>query len=60
MKGVGPALEKKLKAAGVTSFSQIVNMSADEISALEEELNLSGRFERDGWIEQAKTFAAEG
>ncbi|MFD2739205.1 50S ribosomal protein L21 [Sulfitobacter aestuarii] len=54
LSGVGPALEKKLHAAGVTSFEQIAGWSQDEIDAMNEKLSFKGRIEREGWVEQAK------
>ena len=57
MSGVGPALEKKLHAAGVTSFEQIANWTADDIAEMDEKLSFKGRIERDGWVEQAKELA---
>jgi large subunit ribosomal protein L21 len=51
--GVGPVLVKKLVEAGVTSFAQIAAWSAEDITAIDEKLNLKGRVERDGWIAQA-------
>ena len=56
--GVGPALEKKLLAAGVTSFAQIAAWGPEEIAEFDEKLSLKGRIERDGWVDQAKTLAA--
>ncbi|WP_299962413.1 helix-hairpin-helix domain-containing protein [uncultured Roseobacter sp.] len=58
--GVGPALEKKLHAAGIFRFEQIANMSADDVERIEEQLSFKGRMERDDWIGQAKTLAAGG
>jgi large subunit ribosomal protein L21 len=52
--GVGPALEKKLNAAGVTRFEQIANWTEEDIERLDEELNIKGRVERDDWVGQAK------
>jgi NADH-quinone oxidoreductase subunit E len=60
LKGVGPALEKKLHAAGVTSFAQIAGWTADEIAAFDEKLNFKGRIAREGWVEQARILAAGG
>lgn len=57
LSGVGPALEKKLLAAGVTSFAQIAEWSADDVAAIDEQLSFKGRIEREGWIEQAKELA---
>ncbi len=56
--GVGPALKKKLEAAGVTSLKQIAAMSAAEMEVLDNELKLGGRTEREEWIEQAKELLA--
>lgn len=56
--GLGPAMEKKLNAAGITSYAQMAALSAEDIARVEEETGLKGRFERDNWIEQAKTLAA--
>lgn len=58
LKGVGPALEKKLHAAGVTSFAQIAAWGADDITEMDDKLSFKGRIERDGWVEQAKTLAS--
>ena len=55
--GVGPALEKKLHAAGITAFSQIADWSEADIAKIDEELDLKGRIERDGWVKQAKAMA---
>lgn len=55
--GVGPALEKKLHAAGVTSFAQIAAWTPADVAAFDEKLNFKGRIEREGWIEQAKELA---
>lgn len=58
LSGVGPALEKKLHEAGVTSFAQIAAWGADDIAAFDEKLNFKGRIEREGWVEQAKAMIA--
>ncbi len=59
LSGVGPALEKKLHEAGVTSFEQIANWKKADIEAMDEKLAFKGRIEREGWVEQAKKLAAE-
>ncbi len=59
LSGVGPALEKKLHEAGVTSFAQIAAWGPEEIAEMDEKLSFKGRIERDGWVEQATTLAAE-
>jgi large subunit ribosomal protein L21 len=57
LSGVGPALEKKLHAAGVITFAQIADWTADDVAAMDEKLSFKGRIEREGWIEQAKELA---
>lgn len=57
LSGVGPALEKKLHAAGVTSFAQIAAWTDADVAAMDEKLSLKGRIEREGWIAQAKELA---
>ena len=57
LSGVGPALEKKLHAAGVTTFAQIAAWTEADVAAFDEKLNFKGRIEREGWIEQAKALA---
>ncbi len=57
LSGVGPALEKKLNAAGVTTFAQIAAWGEAEIAEFDEKLSFKGRIEREGWVEQAKTLA---
>ena len=59
LSGVGPALEKKLHEAGVTTFAQIASWTADDIAEFDEKLSFKGRIEREGWVEQATTLAAE-
>ncbi len=54
LSGVGPALEKKLHANGVTTFAQIAAWGPAEIADFDEKLSFKGRIEREGWVEQAK------
>ena len=57
LSGVGPALEKKLHAAGVTSLAQIAAWTDADVAEMDEKLSFKGRIEREGWIEQAKELA---
>jgi large subunit ribosomal protein L21 len=57
LSGVGPALEKKLLAAGVTTFAQIAAWTEADIAEFDEKLSFKGRIEREGWVEQAKKLA---
>ena len=54
LSGVGPALEKKLHAAGVKSFEQIAAWSAEDAEAINEKISSKGRVEKEGWVDQAK------
>jgi len=55
--GVGPVLEKKLNALGITQYAQVAAFSAEDIERVDAVLNFKGRIERENWIEQAKTLA---
>jgi len=57
LSGVGPALEKKLHEAGVTTFAQIAGWSDADIAEMDEKLSFKGRIEREGWVEQARKLA---
>lgn len=59
LNGVGPAIEKKLNELGVTTFAQVAEWGAAEIADFDDKLSFKGRIERDGWVDQAKTLAAE-
>lgn len=57
LSGVGPALEKKLLAAGITTFAQVAAWTDADVADMDEQLSFKGRIEREGWIEQAKELA---
>lgn len=54
IKGIGKALAAKLEPFGITTFAAIAALSDDQVSQLDEALNLKGAITRDKWIEQAK------
>ncbi|MBN9335727.1 NADH-quinone oxidoreductase subunit NuoE [Devosia sp.] len=58
--GVGPVLEGKLNAIGITKWSQVATMTPDQIAALESSLNFKGRVARDNWLQQADVLARGG
>ncbi len=58
LKGVGPALEKKLHAEGVTTFAQVAAWGPADITDMDDKLSFKGRIDRDGWVEQAKALAS--
>ncbi|WP_341864333.1 50S ribosomal protein L21 [Gymnodinialimonas sp. 57CJ19] len=57
--GVGPKLEGLLHENGVFHFDQIKDWGPAEIAYMDDKLSFKGRIERDNWIEQATTLAAE-
>ena len=59
LSGVGPKLETKLHENGVYTFAQVAEWGPAEIAWMDEKLSFKGRIEREGWVDQAKTLAAE-
>ena len=57
LSGVGPALLKKLNAAGISTFAQIAAWTEADVAEFDEKLSFKGRIEREGWIAQAKELA---
>jgi large subunit ribosomal protein L21 len=56
--GVGPAIEKKLRAAGIESWNDIAAWDDAAIAKWDEELKLGGRATKEEWVEQAKELLA--
>ncbi len=57
LKGVGPALEKKLNQNGIFHYWQIAALRKVQIQALESDLGYPGRVTRDAWKAQARVLA---
>lgn len=55
--GIGPKIERLLNDLGVYHFHQIAQWTEGQKAYLDEQLALSGRIERDGWVRQAKELA---
>ena len=55
--GIGPALERKLNALGVTRYDQIAAFSDEDVEKVDTAINYKGRVGRDDWVGQAKTLA---
>lgn len=58
--GVGPAMEARLNALGITTWGQVASLSADDIAKVDSVLNFKGRIDRDQWIKQAEALARGG
>ncbi|MGB1035270.1 MAG: 50S ribosomal protein L21, partial [Primorskyibacter sp.] len=52
------ALEKKLHAAGVTTFAQVAAWGEEDVAKFDEVLSFKGRIEREGWVAQAQAIVA--
>jgi large subunit ribosomal protein L22 len=52
LSGVGPALEKKLIAEGITSIEQVANLTKEKIAELDEKIGIKGKIE-DTWLSEA-------
>jgi predicted flap endonuclease-1-like 5' DNA nuclease len=61
IKGIGPATEKRLKAAGIESWSQLAALDDAGIDALAEEIKVSAdKIRKEEWAEQARDLQANG
>ncbi len=58
IKGIGPTIETKLKAMGITSIAQIAELGEADVARIEERLAFKGRITRERWIEQAREMLA--
>jgi large subunit ribosomal protein L21 len=56
--GVGPAIEKKLRAAGINSWNDIAAWDDAAIEKWDTELKLGGRAIKEEWVDQAKELLA--
>lgn len=56
--GIGPTIEKKLRAAGVLNWEQIASWSDADLASWNEKLELRNRAIREEWVEQAKELLA--
>ncbi len=56
--GIGPTIEKKLRAAGVNTWTEISKWAEADVEKWNTELKLGGRATREEWVEQAKELLA--
>jgi large subunit ribosomal protein L21 len=56
--GIGPTIEKKLRAAGIVSWNEIAAWTDEDVAKWDEELALRGRATREEWVIQAKELLA--
>jgi NADH-quinone oxidoreductase subunit E len=58
--GVGPVIEGRLNAMGITRFDQIAAFGPEDLARIDTALNFRGRVMRDNWIGQAEALARGG
>jgi NADH-quinone oxidoreductase subunit E len=58
--GVGPVLEGRLNALGITQWGQVAKLTPEQIDQVEGSLNFRGRVARDNWLQQAEVLARGG
>jgi predicted flap endonuclease-1-like 5' DNA nuclease len=55
IRGIGPALERRLRSHGIERFEQIAAMSEEEFAAMAARLSIAPTLaQRQGWIQQAQ------
>lgn len=55
IRGIGPALERKLRSHGIEQFAQIAAMSEEELADVSAQLSIAPNMgRRQGWIQQAR------
>ncbi len=58
--GIGPAIERKLKAMGITTYRQIASFSGDDVARVGAALgSFRDRIQRDDWIGSARRLHAD-
>lgn len=61
IKGIGPAMEKRLKAAGILGWAQLAALDDGGIDALAEAIKVSAdKIKKEEWAEQARDLQANG
>ena len=60
IKGIGPAISKKLHDLDIRRFEQIAGWDEADVDRVNQQLRFKGRIQRENWIEQAKALAGKG
>jgi predicted flap endonuclease-1-like 5' DNA nuclease len=60
IRGIGILIEKRLNAAGVTTYNSIANWTSGDIDRISQTLDFKGRIERENWVEQARILSSGG
>lgn len=60
IRGIGPALERRLNRHGIRTFQQIANLNDGELEDIARKLAIAPNLvQRDQWVEQARELAAK-
>jgi len=60
IRGIGPALERRLQRHGIRHYRQLAEMTTQELSDIAQQLAIAPNLaERDEWIEQARNLQAQ-
>ena len=59
IKSISAELQSRLNKLGVTKYDQLAELSDDDITKIDETLGLDGRMDKEHWLSQARTLAAE-
>jgi predicted flap endonuclease-1-like 5' DNA nuclease len=60
IRGITPEIEKQLNSLGVNRFAQVAGWSPQAVEKASNVLGVSGRIERENWVEQAMILARGG
>ena len=60
IRAIDEAMSQRLRALGVRNFDDIAHWTSADINRINQALGLSGRIEREQWIEQAQILAKGG
>jgi predicted flap endonuclease-1-like 5' DNA nuclease len=59
IRGIGPKLSTKLRAAGISRYADLAALDAEGVTKLADRLGIRrGRIERDGWVEAARRLSS--
>lgn len=59
VRGIGPAIERQLKALGIDSLAKLAQLGDADIERIDGQLKFPGRIRRDQWVEQAKALCED-
>ena len=58
--GISPKIEQRMNDLGLFHFWQVAKLTKEETASIEKSLSLTGRFERDNWVAQARKLQDDG